>query len=183
MILSIGLWIASTFVFGAVIGDFGWQNILIGGSITLVLMYIFRREITPTPPPPAGLSLHLLIYAPVLLYYLFVDILVGTWMVVTTTLGIRPLKHPGIVRIPIRTVSPYSVGPVGFFITLSPGSFLVDVDWENRVMLVHVLDASDPDAVRRDADKYYRLWEYGPSNSASQSSQRGDRFDEEDSDE
>jgi hypothetical protein len=51
---------------------------------------------------------------------------------------------------------------VGYFITLSPGSFLVDVDWDAGEMLVHVIDASDPEAVRRDAEKYYRLWEYGP---------------------
>jgi hypothetical protein len=38
---------------------------------------------------------------------------------------------------------------------------MVDIDWDERVMLVHVIDASDPDAVRKDAEKYYRLWEYG----------------------
>jgi multisubunit Na+/H+ antiporter MnhE subunit len=32
--------------------------------------------------------------------------------------------------------------------TLSPGEVLVDVDLEKGVMYLHVLDASDPDAVR-----------------------------------
>lgn len=161
MILLVGVYVASTAVFCAVVGDFTWQNILVGSLVSIAIMLIFRGQITPRPLAPVGLSMHLLLYAPVLAYYLFVDILKGTWQVVATTIGIRPLRSPGIVKIPIATHSPYGVGPVGFFITLSPGSFLVDVDWDNREMLVHVLDGSDPEAIRRDAEKYYRLWEYG----------------------
>jgi multicomponent K+:H+ antiporter subunit E/multicomponent Na+:H+ antiporter subunit E len=37
----------------------------------------------------------------------------------------------------------------------SPGEFLVDVDWIERVMLIHVLDASDPEEVRRDHQRFY----------------------------
>lgn len=161
MILMFGIWAASATIFCMIIGSFAWQTVAVGGVISLVVMWMFHQQITPKPIPPAGLSLHILVYLPVLVWYLFIDILKGTWQVVMTTLGVRPLSHPGIIRIPLATHSPYGVGPVGFFITLSPGSFMVDVDWEEKVMLVHVLDASDPEAIRRDAEKYYRLWEYG----------------------
>lgn len=161
MILILGVFFSSLAVFGLVLTDFSWQNMLFGSVIVGGLMYLFRKQILPRPLPPTGLSLHILIYSPVLFWYLFVDILKGTFQVVTITLGLRPLRKPGIVKIPIGNHSPYGVGPVGFFVTLSPGSFLVAIDWEDRDMLVHVLDASDPDAVRKDAEKYYRLWEYG----------------------
>jgi multisubunit Na+/H+ antiporter MnhE subunit len=39
--------------------------------------------------------------------------------------------------------------------TLSPGSVLVDIDWQRRDMLLHVIDASDPDAVRADLERFY----------------------------
>lgn len=162
MILLIGILAVSTAIFCAMVGEFVWQNIVVGAVISLGLMYAFRRQITPRPLAPMGLSLHLLVYTPVLFYYLLIDILKGTWLVLTTTLGLRPLTNPGIVKLPLGAHSIYGVGPVGFFITLSPGSFLVDIDFDERVMLVHVLDGSNPDAVRRDAEKYYRLWEYGP---------------------
>jgi multisubunit Na+/H+ antiporter MnhE subunit len=42
---------------------------------------------------------------------------------------------------------------------LSPGTFLVDVDEEDRTMLVHVLDASDPDAVRAEFEAFYRRYQ------------------------
>ena len=163
MILLLGVFAASVSVFCLVIGDFGWQNLLLGAGIVMPVMYVFRRQITPDPLPPPGLSLHLLVYAPVLLYYLFIDILGGSWQVIRVTLGMSPLRHPGIVRVSFKDFSAYGVGPIGFFITLSPGSFLVDVDWDKQVMLIHVLDASDPDAVRRNAERYLRLWAYEPS--------------------
>lgn len=161
MILMLITLVASVTVFGLVVTDFSWQNIVLGSMISGTLMYIFRRQIVPKPLPPVGLSLHVILYSPVLLWYLIIDILKGTYQIVTITLGLRPLRKPGIVKIPIGAHSPAGVGPVGFLITLSPGSFLVDIDWDEKVMLVHVVDASDPDAVRKDADKYYRLWEYG----------------------
>lgn len=161
MILVIGTLLASTAIFCAVVGEFSWENILLGLAISGALMAFFRRQVIPRPLAPAGLSMHLILYSPVLFYYLFIDILKGTWQVVTVTLGLAPLNAPGIVKVPLGAHSAYGVGPVGFFITLSPGSFLIDIDWDERVMLIHVLDASDPERIRYDAEKYYRLWEYG----------------------
>lgn len=162
MIILAGTFITSVVIFCMMIGDFAWQNLVVGAALTGLLMHIFRAQITPKPLPPVGLSLHILVYSPVLLYYLFIDILKGTWQVMSVTLGFAPLRRPGIIKYPIPTNSQYGAGPVGYFITLSPGSFLVDIDWEENVLLVHVLDASDPDALRRDAERYYRLWEYAP---------------------
>ena len=74
-------------------------------------------------------------------------------------LHVRPLNHPGIVAVPIAERSPLGVAVSGLATTLSPGAFLVDVDWEQRVMLIHVLDASDPDEVRADHQRFYRRWQ------------------------
>jgi multisubunit Na+/H+ antiporter MnhE subunit len=161
MILALSIVITSAIVFCLIVTDFSWQNILLALAISSALTYIFRRQVLPRKLPPVGLSLHIIIYSPVLAWYLFIDILKGTYQIVMITLGLRPLVKPGIVKIPIGAHSAYGVGPVGFFITLSPGSFMVDIDWDQRVMLVHVIDATNPDAVRKDAEKYYRLWEYG----------------------
>ncbi|HEV2072820.1 MAG TPA: Na+/H+ antiporter subunit E [Thermomicrobiales bacterium] len=161
MILVIGILASSVLLFGLMTADFTWQNLVLGFAISIGLLWGFRKQVIPRPLPPSGFALHLVIYAPVLFWYLLIDILKGTWVVSLTTLGIRPLQKPGIVTLPIGHHSPYGVGPVGYFVTLSPGSFLVEVDWDAREMLVHVIDASNPDAVRRDAEKYYRLWEYG----------------------
>jgi multisubunit Na+/H+ antiporter MnhE subunit len=162
MILPIASFAVSLVAFCLVLGDFSWQNLLVGSGIVAPLMYIFRHQIIPSPLPPMRQAFHVLIYAPVLVYFLIIDILRGTWQVTMITLGLHKLRRPGIVRVSFEGYTPYAVGPIGFFVTLSPGSFLVDVEWEERVMLIHVLDASDPEVIRRDAARYLRLWEYVP---------------------
>ena len=161
MILVLGILLSSAAIFCLVTSDFSWENMLLALSLSGALIYVFRRQVLPQNLPPNGLALHLLVYSPVLFWFLLIDILKGTYQIITITLGLRPLVQPGIVKIPIGSHTPTGVGPVGFFVTMSPGTFLVDVDWEEGVMLVHAIDATDPDGVRRDAEKYYRLWEYG----------------------
>lgn len=85
------------------------------------------------------------------------EIVVGTWQVALVVSGVRQLGQPGIVRIPIGERTPNGVAVTALAITLSPGELLVDVDWDRRVMLIHVIDASDPDAIR---DRYERIYEH-----------------------
>lgn len=161
MILILGIILSSAATFALVVSDFSWQNMVVALALSSALLYLFRRQLIPHPLPPNGLALHLIVYSPALIWFLLVDIIKGTWQVLVITIGLRPLAKPGIVKIPINAHFPSGVGPVGFFVTLSPGTFLVDIDWEERVMLVHAIDASNPNALRKDAEKYYRLWEYG----------------------
>lgn len=142
------------------IASFAWQDMMLGVAVSTGLVAFFRKAIMPASLPTAGLVLHMAVYMPVLLWMLFVDIVKGTWQVAIYVLGIRTMDHPGIVRIPLGDHSRTGVGMVSLFITISPGSFLVDIDWEERWMLVHYMDASQPARLRRDVERYYRLWEY-----------------------
>ena len=87
------------------------------------------------------------------------DIVRGTWTMALIVLHLRPLAHPGIVAIPIGDRTPLGVVVFGLAIGLSPGTVLVDVDWSAGVMLIHVIDAGDPDAVRAEMERFYRRWQ------------------------
>ena len=87
------------------------------------------------------------------------DIVVGTWDVASVVLHLRPLRSPGIVAIPIGRRSERGLVVTAFVATLSPGEFLVDVDRARGVMLMHVLDASDPDGVRARFEHFYERWQ------------------------
>jgi len=76
------------------------------------------------------------------------DVVVGTWEVALLVLGLRPLRSPGIVELPIDDRSDLATVVAALTATLSPGELVVDFDWERRVVLMHVLDASDGVAVR-----------------------------------
>ena len=55
--------------------------------------------------------------------------------------------------------TPLGIAVNSLVIALPPGSFMVDVDYEKQVMLIHVLDASDPDAVREGFQEFYRRYQ------------------------
>jgi len=79
--------------------------------------------------------------------------------VALVVLGRRPLDCPGIVAIPIEERTPIGVAVAALAFTLSPGDVLIDVDEEEQVMLIHVLDASDPEAVRARHRNFYERWQ------------------------
>ena len=103
------------------------------------------------PPLPARVVAFPLLVGAVLL-----EIARGTWDVGLRVLGLRPLEGPGIVFIPIGKRSPLGVAVTGLLVGLSPGSMLVEVDDKRRMMLFHVIDARDPDAVRAQIDRLYQ---------------------------
>ena len=87
------------------------------------------------------------------------DITRGTWQVALVVLHLRPLERPGIVAVPIGRRTRAGVAVSALVATLSPGEFLVDIDWERGHMLLHVLDAADPDAVRERHERFYARWQ------------------------
>lgn len=87
------------------------------------------------------------------------DIVRGTRDVALVVLHLRPLRHPGIVAVPIGERTPLGVAVSALVLTLSPGSFLVDIDHDAQTMLIHVLDATDPDAVRESYERFYQRFQ------------------------
>jgi multicomponent Na+:H+ antiporter subunit E len=92
-------------------------------------------------------------------FAVIVEITRGTWRVALIVLGLQPLRRPGIVLIPVGERSPTGVAVTALAITLSPGELLVDIDTERDVMLIHVLDARDPDAVREHYANFYERYQ------------------------
>lgn len=161
MIFLIVMILGLTLVYALTLASFAMQDLLLGAMLAAGLVWIYRKTLFPGTLPEGPYVLHILFFMPKFLAMLIWDILKGTWQVTTFVVGLRKLDHPGIVKIPLGNHSRAGTGIVGLFVTLSPGSFLVDIDWDERMMLVHVIDASNPDTTREDAEKYYRLWEYG----------------------
>jgi len=110
------------------------------------------------PRPIGGLGRRLVAAVPFLAATLR-DIVRGTWRVALTVLHLRPLRRPGIVAVPIGERTPTGVAVSCLVLSLSPGEVLVDIDWAKREMLIHALDASDPDAVREEIQAFYRRYQ------------------------
>ncbi len=134
-------------------------DIALGAALAVGLTVGARRLLdADAPMAAAGFPRRAVAFVPFALAVAR-DIVVGTWRVALVTLGIRPLVSPGIIKVPIGERTPTGVAVSGLALTLSPGEFLVDVDWNERVLLIHVLDASDPEAIRRHHERFYARYQ------------------------
>jgi multicomponent Na+:H+ antiporter subunit E len=134
-------------------------DIFIGVMVSAGLAFAFRGFVAAgRPQPPGTLLRRFIAFWPYMMAVIW-DILQGAWIVVRIVLRVRPLVHPGIVAVPIEDRTPTGVAVSAIATTLSPGTFLVDVDWERGVMLIHAIEAGDPDAVREAHQRMYRRYQ------------------------
>lgn len=66
-----------------------------------------------------------------------------------------PARRAGLVTVPVGERTEADVVAQAIVATLSPREVLVDVDRKRSVMLLHAIDASDPDAIREEHDRFY----------------------------
>ncbi|MGF1473428.1 MAG: Na+/H+ antiporter subunit E [Rubrobacteraceae bacterium] len=147
-----------TLVFLLVLGSFKPADIFMGVVVAGVLIYGTRRLSFRNKPTSQNLFSRFIHFWPFLVAEIWI-IVNGTLEVALITLHIRPLASPGIVAVPIGERTPTGVAVSAQCTTLSPGTFLVDVDWERGVMLLHAIDATDPDEVRREHQEFYDRWQ------------------------
>jgi multisubunit Na+/H+ antiporter MnhE subunit len=83
-----------------------------------------------------------------------VEMVIGTWRTARFCLGLG--GQPGFVEIPRQGRSRHSVALWGLLTGEAPDELPVDVDEERDVLIVHLIDASDPDAVR---ERHRRAYE------------------------
>jgi multicomponent Na+:H+ antiporter subunit E len=148
-----------TLVYALVLASFRPLDLAIGAAVSGALFlaargYLFGEE------PDAGGSLlgRMAAFVPFAAVVVW-EVAVGTWEVALVTLHLRPLENPGIVAVPIGERSPTGVAVMALVMTLSPGEFLVEVDWEREVMLMHVIDASDPEEIRAFHERFYSRYQ------------------------
>jgi multisubunit Na+/H+ antiporter MnhE subunit len=149
-----------TLIYALTLASFAPLDLLMGALLAVVLLLGFRKLVFGGHPAPLpDLPRRIVAFVPFALVVLW-DIIEGTWTMLLIVLHIRPLDQYGIIEVPIGERSPTGVAVTTLVTTLSPGSFLVDVDDERRLMLFHNIDAGNPDAVRRKHariyDKYQR---------------------------
>jgi multisubunit Na+/H+ antiporter MnhE subunit len=129
---------------------------LVFGTAVTLLLRPFLHETAITGDLAAGPSLlrRAIWFSPFLLAVLR-DVVTGTVEVARYSLGLRDADYQGIVTLPIGERTRLGVAVSAWATTLSPGTALVDVDWEAGQILLHVIDASDPDAVRAAHQRFY----------------------------
>lgn len=117
-----------------------------GLALGLVLAVALRADDPAAVPQPAALVRTVALTA--------LEIARGSWR--TVRFCLRGGGSPGFVEIPRAGRSPHGVALWGVLTGEAPDEVPVDVDDERDVLIVHLIDASDPDAVR---ERHRRAYE------------------------
>ncbi len=132
-----------------------------GAVVAGLVLVALRRFVLADQPPPARVLAGRMIRFPRFAGAVLVEVVRGTWTVALVVTGLRRLARPGIVAVPIGDRTPAGVAVSALAVTLSPGEVFVDVDWSRGLMLLHVIDAADADAVRRHHALFYDRYQRG----------------------
>lgn len=141
---------ALTAVYLIVLSSVAPADILVGALLaTLVVLAGSAMRRDWHPDRPAGTTPWRRIAGlPALVGVTVLDMCRASWTVSAHCLGLRPMA-PGQVEMSIRPGSPASAAAWAIRVGLSPDTVVVDVDDEKGTLVLHVLDARDPDAIRR----------------------------------
>ncbi|MGH3087492.1 MAG: Na+/H+ antiporter subunit E [Rubrobacteraceae bacterium] len=148
-----------TSIYAFVLASFHPWDLVTGAVFSGVLLFVFRDFVFGGMPKPSPGFFGKVAALPLFLAASVWDIVKGTWGVALVALHLRPLERPGIVAVPIGERTPVGLAVSAIETTLSPGTYLVDVDLERGVWLIHALDATDPEAVRRDRQEFYERYQ------------------------
>lgn len=144
-----------TAIYTTTISSFALVDVLAGLLLSIALALLFRQPLyqTRTDPRPR-LSSRLLSFIPFWIR-LVGEILTSSWNVFHISFHLRPLPKAGIVTIPMNNRSNLGVVFTSLLLTFTPGSVLVDLDWNKREMLFHFIDATNPDQIRERYQNFY----------------------------
>lgn len=128
-----------------------------GDIAAAVVVAAAALAIARRAPSAGGGGLRSLLALPRFVLVTLADVATGTWEMALAVLGARSTDAAGFVEIPIEPRTPAGAITSALASSLSPGEVLLDIDAERGVIVMHVFDASDPDAIReRHARGYER---------------------------
>jgi len=128
----------------AVTGSFSFLNFAFGFVLAIFALSLIREQVGSVgyfSRARRVISLLLLF-----LYELVLSAVKVAVMVLSPNMNLKP----GIFAYPLRVDRDFEITMLANLITLTPGTLSVDVSDDRRILYVHAIDASDPDAARRD---------------------------------
>lgn len=128
-------------------------GVVLAAAIVAAGRYTHRRDAAPARPLGTSPGQRLT-GVPALVAGTVADMVRGSWQVAGCCLRGR-LPAPGLVSVPIGPDAT-SAAAWGIRVGLAPDTVVVEIDEQRGVLLLHVLDARDPDAVRRAQDDSYQ---------------------------
>lgn len=111
------------------------------------------------PPLAARAWARRLVWVPWVLVGSLIEVATATATMAAIVLGLQAGRRPGLLEVPFGERTDSGVIATAHLVSLSPGSVLVRIDRARRVLVIHAVDASDPDAFRRRVERFYHRYQ------------------------
>ncbi len=124
-------------------GTWSWANLISGTLLALVV-----TTVLPLPPVVGSAVVR---PGPFLVFLgrFLLDLVTSAAQVAWLTITPGGIRRSAIIRVQLRTDSDLLMTIVTEAVTLVPGSMVIDLDRERRILAVHVLQVRDAAAVER----------------------------------
>lgn len=140
------------FLLWAVITNAASFGLLVLGAVLAIVIPLLTSDFWPDPPPllrPWRALRFLGIFA--------LDIVTANWRVARQIIGPLHRLAPAFVEVPLDLRDPFVATLLGSIVSLTPGTVSIHVDQQRWVLLVHALDAPDPQALIGEIKERYEL--------------------------
>lgn len=127
-------------------------GLLVLGSLLAIAVPLLTEAFWPNPPRvvrPARALQFFGVFA--------ADIFTANWRVARQVIGPLCRLSPALVEVPLDLRDPFVVTLLACVVSLTPGTVAIDVDRQRWILLVHALDAPDPQALARAIKQRYEL--------------------------
>lgn len=132
------------FAWAAITGSFSALNLLFGFVLSIFALSLIREQVGST-----GYFSRARRIASLFLLFLY-ELVMSAVRVAVVVLAPKPNVKPGIFAFPLTIQSDMEITLLANLITLTPGTLSVDVSEDKKYIYVHAIDASDPEAARKD---------------------------------
>jgi multicomponent Na+:H+ antiporter subunit E len=131
-------------VWTAVSGSFSFLNFAFGFVLAIFALSLIREQV-------GSVGYFSRARRVMSLFLLFIyELVLSAWRVAAMVLSPRMDIKPGIIAYPLKVDRDFEITILANLITLTPGTLSVDVSDDRRILYVHAMDASDPEATKRD---------------------------------
>lgn len=148
-----------TMVYSMILLSLHPWDLVIGVVLSTGVILLFRQHLFGDVLEPVAGFAQRVLALPRFAWAVYVEMMEGLWLVLSIVLKRRPLIRSGIVAVPMGERSASGVAVTAWLVGISPGSVVIDVDWERKIMWIHFIDVTDPDELRRKMQTFYERYQ------------------------
>jgi multicomponent Na+:H+ antiporter subunit E len=136
--------ISLALVWALLTGVFSVTNLLVGFGLGYATLWLVRRTTGATSY--FGKVWEVLRFS---LFYLG-ELVLANLRVAADVLSPRPRRSPRIVALPLDAHAPLEIWMLVNLISLTPGTLILDISTDRRVLYIHALHAETPESLQRE---------------------------------